>query len=569
MAKIGIVGAGFTGLTAANYLAKEGHEVIAFEKHDKPGGAAMSWVKPVKPLNRKYIGESIHVLAHLNPGQELRNTIEGAGVDFEEEIGELVQPKNFARGITLEGEAIMPNSDREWEEMLTQKFPESERGVHKFFNRMRAINEERFADSKPGWKKNLLDWAAGLPGYLSFVNMLAQGVTRPRLAYDHLFNPTWNEILQNHFKSEEEMKAHLTHLTAHFHLLNGYIGLSSEECPSPLMTIALAFYTINAGAQMPKNGSFQKIPEAMARAIFDKDGRVFTHASIEDIIFDHGKVKSVVVKAEKNWEQVDNIGFTEEKGRAGKYRTSLQQGNLKKGETKTFDVDYVIWTADPKTLMGIAAENAPEDYANRINKLEKSTGLTGFHAIVSPEIEKHAHIFDVASLVVAEQFADFDDPDKQLYLTCPSLHRNGLIYDFKGNSVPEHVLNFYVQDRDREEWIAERKESGGNKGDYRTEKMRIIREKLAVASRVLGMDIQEMILHMDPLTPATSARYMHNEGEVYGYRSTNQFVPNNLSKITPFDNLILASHYTFGAGGVPGALNEGKDAARIILEKLG
>ncbi len=41
--KIGVVGAGFTGLTAAYYLAKKGHEVIVFEKEAKPGGLAIGF----------------------------------------------------------------------------------------------------------------------------------------------------------------------------------------------------------------------------------------------------------------------------------------------------------------------------------------------------------------------------------------------------------------------------------------------------------------------------------------------------------------------------------------------
>lgn len=40
MAKISIIGSGFSGLSAACYLAKEGHDVHIFEKHDSVGGRA-------------------------------------------------------------------------------------------------------------------------------------------------------------------------------------------------------------------------------------------------------------------------------------------------------------------------------------------------------------------------------------------------------------------------------------------------------------------------------------------------------------------------------------------------
>lgn len=41
--KIGIIGAGFTGLAASYYLAKKGHDVTVFEKEEKPGGLAIGF----------------------------------------------------------------------------------------------------------------------------------------------------------------------------------------------------------------------------------------------------------------------------------------------------------------------------------------------------------------------------------------------------------------------------------------------------------------------------------------------------------------------------------------------
>ncbi len=40
MTKISIIGSGFSGLSAASYLAKEGHDVTVFEKHKQAGGRA-------------------------------------------------------------------------------------------------------------------------------------------------------------------------------------------------------------------------------------------------------------------------------------------------------------------------------------------------------------------------------------------------------------------------------------------------------------------------------------------------------------------------------------------------
>ena len=47
--KIAIVGAGFTGLSAAFELSKKGHEVVIFEKDSNPGGLAIGFKE--KPWN--------------------------------------------------------------------------------------------------------------------------------------------------------------------------------------------------------------------------------------------------------------------------------------------------------------------------------------------------------------------------------------------------------------------------------------------------------------------------------------------------------------------------------------
>ena len=43
--KIAIIGAGFSGISAACYLAKSGYEVTVFEKHETLGGRCRSYTE--------------------------------------------------------------------------------------------------------------------------------------------------------------------------------------------------------------------------------------------------------------------------------------------------------------------------------------------------------------------------------------------------------------------------------------------------------------------------------------------------------------------------------------------
>ena len=53
--KIGIIGAGFTGLSATYYLQKAGHEVTVFEKDEIPGGLAIGF-KPARHGKQGFAG---------------------------------------------------------------------------------------------------------------------------------------------------------------------------------------------------------------------------------------------------------------------------------------------------------------------------------------------------------------------------------------------------------------------------------------------------------------------------------------------------------------------------------
>lgn len=77
--KIAVLGAGFTGLTAAYRLAQQGHQVTVFEKESAPGGLASGfknkgWQWPLERFYHHFFAsdqEAINLIKELDLGQKL------------------------------------------------------------------------------------------------------------------------------------------------------------------------------------------------------------------------------------------------------------------------------------------------------------------------------------------------------------------------------------------------------------------------------------------------------------------------------------------------------------------
>ncbi len=86
-------------------------------------------------------------------------------------------------------------------------------------------------------------------------------------------------------------------------------------------------------------------------------------------------------------------------------------------------------------------------------------------------------------------------------------------------------------------------------------------------------DLRKRIVVCEVATPMTLYRYtLNDEGAVYGLASTlDQFKPRVMPQETVIGGLYLASHWTTvgaGQGGTPMAAFAGRNAARLVLERL-
>lgn len=101
--KIAIIGAGFTGLSAAYQLVKDKHEVVVFEKEDSPGGLAggfkkAGWQWPLEKYYHHFFTNDKHILNLAKEiKQEIINKRPKTSIYFDHSIYQLDSPLDLLK----------------------------------------------------------------------------------------------------------------------------------------------------------------------------------------------------------------------------------------------------------------------------------------------------------------------------------------------------------------------------------------------------------------------------------------------------------------------------------------
>src|ERR1700733_10836546 len=101
--KIAIIGAGFTGLSAAYQLVKQGHEVTVFEKDSQPGGLAIGYQEKgwdwtlEKHYHHWFTNDKFILNLAKEVGQEVLTLTPKTSVYIDNDLYQLDSPKALLR----------------------------------------------------------------------------------------------------------------------------------------------------------------------------------------------------------------------------------------------------------------------------------------------------------------------------------------------------------------------------------------------------------------------------------------------------------------------------------------
>jgi len=129
-----IIGAGLGGLVAGAKLAKEGKKVLLIEQHYIPGGCA---------TNFKRVGSNmdvgLHEIGDIEEGSMQGDIFRDLKISENIEFLKLPEFYRFTNGRI---DIVIPDSRKEAERILIEKYPEEEKGIKKFFSAIMGFRNE-------------------------------------------------------------------------------------------------------------------------------------------------------------------------------------------------------------------------------------------------------------------------------------------------------------------------------------------------------------------------------------------------------------------------------------------
>ena len=259
--RIAIIGSGFSGLSAACYLGKIGHEVHVFEKHDQPGGRARQFATPEGYLFD--MGPSWYWMPDI---------IEQFFNDFD------YKTSDFFELISLNPQFEIIFSDLkmnvpEGMEALKQMFEEIEQGS--------ALQLEKFMDAAQ------FKYEVGMNNFVqkpshNWLEFVSLKIAKSALKLDLLTN--FRNYVARYFKDP--------HLRTLMEFPVIFLGSSPKNIPALYSLMNYGGYAM--GTFYPKGGFYQLV--LSMKEIAEEQGVQFHfNHTVQKINSNHGKVQSLLI----------------------------------------------------------------------------------------------------------------------------------------------------------------------------------------------------------------------------------------------------------------------------------
>ena len=262
--KIAIIGSGFSGMSAAAYAAKEGHEVHVYEKHDRPGGRA-----------RQFSTAEGYVFDMGPSWYWMPDIIEQFFQDFNcntSDFFELVSLNPQFDMIFSDGKIAIPENYEELKNLFEETEPGAGKQLDKFMQSAKfkyQVGMQNFVN------KPCYNWRE----FASFT------IAKSALKLDLLTN--FRSYVSRYF-SHPKLKALME-----FPVI--FLGASPKNIPALYSLMNYGGYVL--GTKYPMGGFFQLV--LAMKAVAEKQGAVFhfNHTVEQMNVKDH-QIHSLIVNSE-------------------------------------------------------------------------------------------------------------------------------------------------------------------------------------------------------------------------------------------------------------------------------
>ena len=262
--KIAIIGSGFSGLSAAAYAAKAGHEVHVFEKHDQPGGRA-----------RQFTTEQGFVFDMGPSWYWMPDIME----DFFTDFG--YKTSDFFDLISLNPQFEMIFSDEK------MNIPENFEDLKKLFETIEkgaGVQLEKFMQSaKYKYEVGMKDFVTK-PSH-SWLEFVSPKIAKSALKLNLLTN--FRSYVGSYFKDEK------LRMLMEFPVI--FLGASPKNIPALYSLMNYGGYAL--GTHYPIGGFYQLV--LAMQQVAEKQGAIFHfNKTVEKINTSHNKITSLQINGE-------------------------------------------------------------------------------------------------------------------------------------------------------------------------------------------------------------------------------------------------------------------------------
>lgn len=263
--KIAIIGSGFSGLSAAAYAAKNGHEVHVFEKNSSLGGRA-----------RQFKTENGFVFDMGPSWYWMPDIIENFFNDFGKKSSDFYElialNPQFEMVFSDEIMAVPQNYSK-----MRDFFEQKEKGAAKKL-------DEFMEDAKYKYEVGMKDFVTK-PCH-SWLEFVSPKIAKSALKLDLLSN--FHRFVRKYFSNPKLI------MLMEFPVI--FLGAAPKDIPALYSLMNYGGYKLGTWYPM---GGFYKVIEAMSEIAKEQGVKIHLNSNVEEIKINNGKASSIIVNGEE------------------------------------------------------------------------------------------------------------------------------------------------------------------------------------------------------------------------------------------------------------------------------